>query len=150
MKILASEFEQYRGFLSYFFDKVMIVEAVLSSKDNHPIAVLDRMVIESPAQARRGLAMAINDCLEMSARFSPAQVKAIDADLAQATLPTLSALRTRFWRRIRSAMDRGRIRGEVEYFAVKNAAEMAESGNERDQLWALVEEFEERVRANSH
>jgi hypothetical protein len=150
MKILASEFEQYRGFLSYFVDKVMILGFVHPSKDTHPIAVLDRMAIESPARARHGQAMTINDCLEMSARFSPAQVKAIDADLAQAGLPTLSALRTRFWRRIHSAVDRGRIRGEVEYYAVKNAAEMAESGNERDQLWALVEEFEERVRANSH
>jgi hypothetical protein len=148
MSIAAGEYELMRAWFAHYTAKYSPIPPSLPP-EKHPVAVLDSFAERSPATARRGLAMAINDCLEESAFFSPSEVQAADADFAQHGLPTLSALRVRFWKRVRTALERGRIRGEVEYYAVRNAVECAQSDEERQQLWVVIEEFEQRVARNS-
>jgi hypothetical protein len=139
-----ADYQALKGFLGHFFDRYMSVGAGIAP-EHHPIAVLNRMEAAAPKQARQGLTMAINDCLEMSAHFTSAEVKAADTDLSRTRLPTLSALRLRFWKRIRAVLKRGRIRTEVEYYAIKNAVEVPQAEADRARLWALLEDFEARA-----
>ena len=137
------DYQALKGFLGYFVDRHMLADTAIRPED-HPLAVLASIEAAAPARARQGLRMAINDCLEMSAGFTPAEVKAADADLQSAGLPTLSALRLRFWKRIRSILKRRKIRTEVEYHAIRNAAEVPQAEADRARLAALIAEFETR------
>jgi hypothetical protein len=78
----------------------------------------------------------VADIVEMTDRLAPSEVQTADADFARNNLPTLSAIRLRFWKPIRLATKRGHIRGEVEYYAVRNAAEMTEDDEVRAALWS--------------
>jgi hypothetical protein len=150
MTIRADEYEIFSGFLEYFFNEVLsgpLLERLLV-EEAHPGQVLARMEGRlSKSQLRRGLELAINDCAEMSANFSAEQVKDMDTALAAKGLPTLSSMRARFWKRVQTPIKRGRIRGEVEYYAVRSAAEIADESIAK-QLWALITEFESRSAAN--
>ncbi len=138
------DYERLKGFVGRCFDR-LIARSGDIDPDAHPLAVLAKMESTAPRRARQGLTMAINDCLERSAGLSPAEVRAFDADLASQGLPTLSELRLRFWRRIHAVLKRGRIRSEVEYYAIKNAADVAQADEERARLWALIEDYERRA-----
>jgi hypothetical protein len=96
-------------------------------------------------RARQSLVMAINDMIEMSADWSAEEVAGLDAKFLAEGLPTLSIVRARFWRTVGRALARGRIRGETEYYAVKNAAEVEPAEDRRDTLWALLAEYEARA-----
>lgn len=141
MSGLDDDYQALKGFLGHFVDRYMAINTEMPP-EHHPIAVLAKMEAAAPKRAHQGLVMAINDCLEMSAHFTQADVKTADANLNQAGLPTLSALRLRFWKRIQSVLKRGRIRTEIEYYAIKNAAEIPQAEADRARLWALIEEFE--------
>ena len=144
MSISANEYELLRAWLAHFVAKYLPFIAN-TPPESHPIAVLDSIAAKSRANARKGLAMAINDMVEMTDRLSPPEVQTADADFERNGLPTLSAIRARFWKPIRLALKRGHIQGEVEYYAVRNAAEMTTVDEERTRLWALIEKFEERA-----
>lgn len=140
----ADDYERLKAFLGCCVARLFPGLSELDP-DAHPLAALAKMEARTPRHARQGLTMAINDCLEMTAEFDPAEVDAFDADLAAQGLPTLSDVRLRFWRRIQMALKRGRIRGKTEHYAIRNAAEIARSDEERTRLWELVEEYEARA-----
>lgn len=144
MPISGDEYELPRAWLAHFVAKYLPSTADLPPK-SHLITVLDSIAVKSRANARKGLAMAINDCVEMIGDFSPAKVQTVDADFARNNLPTLSTIRLRFWKPIHLAMKRGHIRGEVEYYAVRNTAEMTDDDEERAKLFALIDEFERQA-----
>ena len=98
----------------------------------------------SPARARAGIKGAINDCLEATSNFQGADLQVLDRDLAALNLPTLSALRIRFWKRIALAIKRGRIRNDTEYYAVRNVAETPEFETQSDAIWAMLTAYENR------
>lgn len=137
------DYRALKGFLGYFVDRHMLADTAIRPED-HRLAVLASIEAAAPARARQGLRMTINDCLEMSASFTPAEVKAADADLQRAGLPTLSALRLRFWKRTRGILKRGKIGTEVQHHAIRNAAEVSQAEADRARLVALVAEFEAR------
>jgi hypothetical protein len=137
------DYQALKGFLGHFFDRYIAIKAEVAA-EHHPIAVLAKVEATAPKRAQRGLVTAINDCLEMSAHFTPDQVTAADVDLRRAGLPTLSALRLQFWKRIQSVLKRGKIRTEVEYYAIRNAVEIPEAEAVRARLWTLLVDFEAR------
>ena len=109
-----------------------------------PVMALDRIAATiSAAKARQGLSMAINDIVEMTAGLSGHEVAALDRELAEKGIPTLSEVRATFSRDIQRALRRGHIRNDVEYYALRNAAELAE--NEQEQIWRLIAEYESRA-----
>jgi len=60
-----------------------------------PIACLEQIEAKSPANARKGLAEAIGDIVELTDNWPPEKVAQIDGLLAQDGLPTLTDMRSR-------------------------------------------------------
>jgi hypothetical protein len=71
-----------------------------------------------PKVQLKGVRMAVGDLLEMTRDLTAEQVAKADATLAAEAAPTLSVVRTRFWRKVPKILARGKIRNEVEYYLV--------------------------------
>ncbi|MGK9164937.1 hypothetical protein KXR53_01495 [Inquilinus limosus] len=137
------DYEARKRFMGWFPERYMNINP---DAPDHPLKVLARFEATAPSKARKGLDMAINDCVEMAEGFRPDQMRAADEELAGMGLPTLSALRLKRNRHLKAVLKRGSIRTEVEYYALKDMADSAIHEDERAQLWRLLEEFEERAR----
>ena len=87
--------------------------------------------------------MAINDLIEMTNGWPKEQVASTDLALVKASLPGLSEMRQRFSRAVQRAVRRGRIKDDVEYYAVRNAVEL--SGDGQEPLWSLLAAYERSV-----
>lgn len=83
-----SQYSLQKAFLGYFAEHFMNVSMV--PIDSRPIAVLNRQEQESMALARRGLKMAINDCVSMTEGLRGEELAAVDAQLRAAGIVTLS------------------------------------------------------------
>jgi len=116
---VGEEFEELRSFLGYFVDHT----AGPLPPEIHPLNVLQDLQRRAPKRAREGLRMAINDCIEVTARWPPEKIAAFDAELRANGLLALSTIRRRFSKRLHSILKRGRIRTEVEYYLVRGAIE---------------------------
>jgi|GEM_PF-5827723 len=75
-------YSQQKAFLGYFAEHFMNTSIV--PVDSRPIAVLNRQEQESMALARRGLKMAINDCVSMTEGLRGEELAVIDAKLRAA------------------------------------------------------------------
>jgi len=84
--------------------------------------------------------MAINDVIEMTDGWPKEQVASIDLALTKAGLPSLSEMRKRFSKAVERAVRRGRIKDDVEYYAVRNAAELLDDSQQP--LWLLLAAYE--------
>ena len=87
--------------------------------------------------------MAINDTIELTECWPIEKVEATDHLLDLDDLPTLTEMRLRFSKVIRRVVARGNIKNDVEYYAVRNAAELAHEGQKA--LWELLGAYEERA-----
>jgi hypothetical protein len=143
LRISAEDYAPLKAFFAWATEHLLGIPASPSS-DQHPVAVLSEFEVRSPARARDGLAMAIGDIIEMSENFSAGQVAAIDAALAAEGIITLSDLRARFWSRVRRLLERGAIRGERDYYALRNVVE-ALPEEEQSRAWQMLAAFEERM-----
>lgn len=143
MRITAADYEPLKAFFTWVSQHLFPFHASLSA-DQHPIAILAAFETESPAIARKSLAMGIGDIIEMSEVFTAEQVAAIDALLAAEGIMTLSAVRVRFWSRIRRVLERRTIRGERDYYAVRNVIE-ALPEEEQGPVWRMLAAFEEKA-----
>lgn len=139
MKVQVHEYERMRAWLAHMFKETFPAEFMSAETD--PIVHLDRLASTAPAKAREGLSMAINDTIEMTADWAQERVATTDATLRDCDLPTLSEMRGRFSMLVQRAVRRGSIKDEVEYYAVRNAAELADGGP----LWLLLATYEERL-----
>jgi hypothetical protein len=109
--------------------------------DVHPINVLDAMAKRTPGRARMGLGMAVGDMIEAADAWQPDIVAKVDRKLRDLELPTLSAMRLDFGKRIESIVKRGRIRNDAEYYLARNAAEI--SGMPEHEIWKLLADYED-------
>jgi hypothetical protein len=141
MKVTADNYEQMRQWFAIVFEASREGQNVPA--DVHPINVLDALAIRTPARARAGLSMAIGDILEMADAWRPETVGTVDRKLNGLALPTLSAMRLEFSKRIGGIVKRGRIRNEAEYYLARNAADMA--GMPEHEIWKVIAVYEEGV-----
>lgn len=86
--------------------------------------------------------MAIGDTIEMCSDMPLPDVMLIDEGCRLNGLPTLSEVRSRFSRKLKSIVRRGAIRNETEYYLVRNAIELASDDDERAKLQTLLTQFE--------
>ena len=96
-KLLPNEYQSFKEFFRFFFEKYF--PRALLTPEQHPIAVLETLEISSLSKARKGLEMALRDCVEMTNDWSPDQISAADADLNKNGLILLTELRDRFSRK---------------------------------------------------
>jgi hypothetical protein len=71
-------------------------------------------------------------------------VRAIDDTLRTKGIVTLSEVRARFWSRIRRVMERGTIKSDRDFYAVRN---VVDSLPEQEQIraWQMLDSFEQRA-----
>lgn len=139
VKVQVQDYELMRAWLAHMSREIFPPE--LMSPETDPIVHLDRLASIAPAKAREGLSMAINDTIEMTDDWAQERVTTIDAALQERDLPTLTEMRGRFSKLVQRAVRRGNIKNEVEYYAVRNAAELADG----QKLWPLLAAYEERL-----
>lgn len=142
--ISADEYPALKAFWAAWFERFPLPPELCRAPEDHPLAVLASMEKKSPALARKGLGMAINDTLEMSWDLRAEQVRAIDTDFAARGLPTLSELRRRYSRQFRSILKRGKIRDDGEYEMIVGILASGSgdaSAGEREALEALLASF---------
>jgi hypothetical protein len=109
--------------------------------DTHPIVCLTAIEGRSPAKARAGLEMAINDSIEEAAGWPDEKIRQLDAALEKQHLPSFTVMRLRFSRQVSSILRRGSIHSEAEYYAVRNAVELFPE-NDRQCLAELLATYE--------
>jgi hypothetical protein len=141
MKVDAQNYEQMRAWFARLVPET--VPADLLTPENDPVGCLDQLAVRSPAKARSGLAMAIGDTIEATEGWPGERVAAVDHLLEREGLPSLTEMRLRFSKVIRRVVGRGSIKNEVEYYAVRNAAELTKNGQEA--LWKLLATYEGRA-----
>lgn len=112
--------------------------------EDEPMAVMERFEERSPSMARKGLAMALGDLMEMSETLSAKQCEAIDAALAERSLPTWSELRIQFSGKIAATMRRGKIRSETEYYALRNVVESIDNPDQ-ETAWSILDDYEQKA-----
>ncbi|WP_076858077.1 hypothetical protein [Bradyrhizobium mercantei] len=113
-----SEYAQLKNFFSFYVERYMPMETVPPKEQ--PLAVLEAMEKRSPRMAFHGLRQAINDCVERSSSFDPAEVANLDAELISRGIITLSELRRRYSRGYAKILRRGRIKNETEFYLLQN------------------------------
>lgn len=141
MRIDPSEYARLRSWFSHMVPKVFPSD--LLNPDTHPIAVLDRMAVKTPAKARSGLGMAIGDVVDFTSDWPSSDVTACDHELLRSGLPTLSEVRARFSKLVRRVVRRGHIKSDDEVYALRNAVE--QQGADCAGLWRLLEAYEART-----
>ena len=138
MKIDAQSYLQMKAWFERMVAETLPSE--LMTLDTHPVALLEKTEAKSPTKARTELAVVIGDVIELTDRLPSETLKKLDERLANDGLPTLSEVRVRFSKAIHRVLKRGKIESESEYYAVRNAAELA--GESSDQLWTLLSTYE--------
>ncbi len=140
MNVQAENYEQMRTWFARMSREVFPAQ-LISEAD--PLAHLDELEQRSATKAWQGLTMAINDLVELTDGWPAEKVRTVDAELLREGLPTLTEIRTRFSSTVQRAVRRGRIQDEVEYHAVRNAADVA--GRDSGSLWSLLAAYEENA-----
>ncbi|RYD47216.1 MAG: hypothetical protein EOP85_05900 [Verrucomicrobiaceae bacterium] len=113
--------------------------------EHDPIAILEQFEKKSMAMARTSLGMMVNDLVEFSVDLPAAEIRKTDADFTARGIMTLSEVRRRYSRQLKSIIKRGRIRNEEDYYLVTGIlADMSNgaSDTEREQLGMMVSEYE--------
>jgi hypothetical protein len=132
MKVEPQDYERMRAWMAVVGSEVF--------PGSNAVQELDRIAAKSPANARKGLAMAIGDLVDFTSDWMTERATVLDADLRAKGLPTLAEIRAVFSRDIQRIVRRGQIRNEVEYYAIKNAADFP--GGDQERLWDLLEAYE--------
>jgi hypothetical protein len=138
MRIDAQNYEQMKAWFAYLVAETIPPELI--TPETHPVACLEQIESRWPGKARSGLAMAIGDTIEMTEGWPLERVAETDRLLANDGLPTLTEMRVHFSKVIRRVLNRGSIKNEVEYYALRNAAELAHDGGKK--LWSLLSAYE--------
>jgi len=135
-QVTEDDYAALRGFFAYF------AAAELGLPD--AVAPLEALELQAPKRAASGLGLAIQDCLELSADFGAARIRAADEALAVRGLPTLSQVRLVYWRRVQVVLARGAVRTEAERVALRGLADSAVGDEIRARCLALLEADEAR------
>ena len=135
-----TQYARQKAFLAYFAEHFLNASVV--PVDSRPIAVLNRQEQESMALARRGLKMAINDCVSMTEGLRGEELVAIDAQLRAAGIVTLSALRLEYSKKLKKISLRGVIKTDVEFYLVKEVVDGNSDNVDRTELLKLASMLE--------
>lgn len=139
MKVTADNYEALAAFFGWMIDNVCPVSSTLPP-EHHPMHVLQGFTAKSPSLGRKSLALGIGDLIEQSQDLGLTQIQTIDAALLAAALPTLTAVKLEFSKKIGGILSRGRIRSEGEYYALRNVVD-GMTGEDRDKAWAMLDAF---------
>jgi hypothetical protein len=133
-----AEYERMKRLLGIFFTDALGHPA---DSPANPLRALATIEEKQPAAARKGLAMAINDIVEMSEDQPPDYVRTLDAHLKAQDAMTLSEARARFSKRLKAILRRGKLNDEGDYYLARNAVDLA-TPEDAARLQGLIVDFE--------
>lgn len=146
-KLTPEQYQELKRFLDFFSNRYFGLKNDISEK-NKLLAALDEMEKTAPARAALGLAMMINDCIEMASGWSLEKISDIDAELKSSGIITLTELRRQYSTQYAKVVKRGCINNEEEYYLLKGvldggALEMTTS--EQETLTKILDCYERSV-----
>ena len=145
--IRRDEYDELKRCFGALWPLVLPIPSGLKPED-YPMAVLERTEKNSRSNAARGLAIAINDLIEMSMGWPIDRVAEVDLQFSSFGLITLSELRRRYSRSYKKIVKRGRIKSLEEYYLIKDMVEGNYSDDDDDELQKLarlLDDFEEKI-----
>jgi hypothetical protein len=143
VKIAAESYDEMRRWLSVVFAIGFELPGRTPQPESHPLAVLDNLSKVSMSKARAGLGMAIGDMIEMSGGWPRDAVLKLDQELVELGLPSLSEVRIRFGKQLRTVLRRGEVKTEEEYYLLRGAADLPDQPS--DKIWPLLAAYEVRT-----
>jgi hypothetical protein len=143
LKVTAENYEPLKAFFGWMVGHVAPGAASLPVQDQ-PLNVLSKFEAQSQSLARQSLQIGISDILEQTQHWQSQATHDVNLALTQLGLPTLSGVRLEFSKKIASILTRGRVRSEIEYYALRNVVEaMPDESSEK--AWQMLAAFEEKV-----
>lgn len=101
LKIPQEEYEPLKAFITAWLELMGLPPGSLP--EHHPVAIIEKLAMTSPARARAGLATVIKDLVEWASDLTAAQIEAIDRDFSARGIVTVSELLTRYSRKRRGS-----------------------------------------------
>src|SRR4051812_38165050 len=108
-----SDYIEMKAFLRFFAERFL--DQRVPEAYDRPLAVLERQEKESLARAASGLRMAVNNCMEISSPWPLSQVIALDSEMKEKGVRSLSYVRSNNWGRYAAMLKRGAIRNGDEF-----------------------------------
>jgi hypothetical protein len=140
------DYELLKVFLDRHFE--WYVPKYPTTPPGSPSQFLENIEKSSPANARKGLQMAINDIVEMTADWRPEQVADANAKFVAAGTFALSEVRRRYSKKYLQILKRGAIRSETEYYLLKGVVDggsIEPGATESQQIEAMLHEYDNHV-----
>ena len=142
---LEREFQELQKFVSFFLDYFFksVPKTTSSTAADQPKEKVTRR------QWLEGHRQAASDFVEMSDEMQPAEIARLDAELRSRGIVTLSEMRRRYSRAYKRIVKRGAIKNDTEFYIINGVLSDLESGiseEERQQLGALISQYENKIR----
>jgi hypothetical protein len=140
------EYERLKRFMGLFYD--WFEAKPHHPPEIHPVAVLEGFEKKSRAQAKRGLRMAINDCIEVSSDWGPERVAEADRRLLEHGTLSLSQIRAGYSKKYLKILVRGSIKSLKEYYLLKGILDgggIEPGAGESEKIASMLADYEPRV-----
>ena len=140
------EYEGLKRFMGLFYD--WFKAKAHHRPESHPLAVLEGLEKKSHSHAKRGLEMAINDCVEDSSEWSPEVIALADKRFLLNYAPSLSEVRAKYSRKYLQVLKRGNIKSLKEYYLVKGILDgggIEPGAGEAGKLAIMLADYESRL-----
>lgn len=140
------EFERLKKFMGLFYE--WFEAKPQHPPEIHPLVVMAGLEKKSRAQAKRGLEMAINDCVEVSSRWSPEVVAVANERFLAHGAPSLSQIRAKYYRKYLQILKRESIKSIQEYYLAKGILDgggIEPGADEGEKLASMLAAYEKHV-----
>lgn len=140
------EYEGLKRFMSLFYEWFKAKPS--HRPESHPLVVLEGLEKKSRSQAKRGLEMAVNDCVEDSSEWSPEVIELADKRFVLNNAPSLSEVRAKYSRKYLQVLKRGSIKSLKEHYLVKGILDgggIEPGAGEAEKLAAMLTDYENRL-----
>ncbi len=143
----SEDYEKLKIFMGKFFD--WYKTRPYTKPEHHPLVVMAGFEKTSPANARRGLLITINDMVEDTSDWTAEAVAEADAKFTAAGTFTLSEIRRRYSKKYLQILNRGEIRSETEYYLLKGIRDgggIELGASEGEKIETMLAAFEEKMK----
>jgi hypothetical protein len=142
------DYEKLKRFFIFYVDWFVLVEQKNLRLEDRPAVFLENLERASPANAKTGLQMVVNDVIEMAVGWPSEKVTEADLRFAGSGAFTLSEVRCLYSQMYRNILKRGSIRSEAEYYLLEGVVDGGgfEPGQEEmKKIESMTTAFEARL-----
>lgn len=140
------EYQRLKRFMGLFYE--WFLASPHHRPESHPLFVLETIEKKSRSQAKRGLEMALNDCVASSSEWPSEAVALADKRFALNDAPSLTEVRVKYLRKYRQILKRGRIKNLQECYLAKGILDgggMETGSADFQKLAAMLDDYESSI-----